>query len=112
MPGRQSTFAQAQGRDIQPKPEIEFSVWLLRSFCLSNLKCIFKPGLAYSLAILAKHATEGCQIHDSVIMPDARIGKNAVIERAIIAPGIEVDDHAVIRPSRQDGVILFAGEES
>ncbi|ULT59626.1 glucose-1-phosphate adenylyltransferase [Neobacillus drentensis] len=89
---------------IAPSAEIEES--------LINEGCKVEGNIHHSVLFQGVTAEEGCQIRDSVIMPDARIGKNAVIERAIIAPGMEVEDHAVIRPTRQDGVILFAGEES
>jgi glucose-1-phosphate adenylyltransferase len=78
---------------------------------LINEGCMVEGIIHHSVLFQGVTVEEGSQISDSVIMPDARVGKNAVIERAIIAPGIVVEDYAVIRPSKQDAVILYAGEE-
>lgn len=79
---------------------------------LINEGCIVEGTIKHSVLFQGVTVEEGSVIHDSVIMPNARVGKNVVIERAIIAPGMTVEDNAVIRPSKNnDTVILYANED-
>ncbi|MGG1674800.1 glucose-1-phosphate adenylyltransferase [Neobacillus sp. NRS-1170] len=89
---------------IAPAAQIEES--------LINEGCIVEGTIKHSVLFQGVTVEEGSMIQDSVIMPDARVGKNVVIERAIVAPGMVVEDNAVIRPSQNNGaVILFANED-
>ncbi|MEH7334676.1 glucose-1-phosphate adenylyltransferase [Neobacillus drentensis] len=89
---------------IAPTAQIEES--------LINEGCIVEGTIKHSVLFQGVTVKEGSMIKDSVIMPDARVGKNVVIERAIVAPGMVVEDNAIIRPSNnKDAVILFANEE-
>ncbi|MDN3016915.1 glucose-1-phosphate adenylyltransferase [Paenibacillus sp. BSR1-1] len=89
---------------IAPTAQIEES--------LINEGCIVEGTIKHSVLFQGVTVEEGSMIKDSVIMPDARVGKNVVIERAIVAPGMVVEDNAIIRPSHnKDAVILFADEE-
>ncbi|MDR7235495.1 glucose-1-phosphate adenylyltransferase [Neobacillus drentensis] len=87
---------------IAPTAQIEDS--------LINEGCIVEGTVKHSVLFQGVTVEEESMITDSVIMPNARVGKGAVIERAIIAPGMVVEDHAVIRPPK-DGVLLFASED-
>ncbi|SEM41163.1 glucose-1-phosphate adenylyltransferase [Mesobacillus persicus] len=50
-------------------------------------------------------------VTESVIMPDAVIGKGCIIEKAIISSGIKVPDGLVIRP-KNNGEILLVSKET
>lgn len=46
---------------------------------------------------------------DSVVMPGAKIGKNVVIERAIVGSEMVIEDGTIIRPEKNvDDVVLIA----
>ena len=78
---------------------------------LVNEGCMIEGEIQHSVVFQGVIVGEGSSIKDSVIMPDARIGKNVKIERAIIAPGMIIEDNAVIRPLKNsDDVILLADE--
>jgi glucose-1-phosphate adenylyltransferase len=88
---------------IAPSAQIEES--------LINEGCIVEGTITHSVLFQGVTVGEGSVIRDSVIMPNARIGKNVVVERAIVAPGVVVEDGAIIRPSKNDAVTLFANED-
>jgi glucose-1-phosphate adenylyltransferase len=89
---------------IAPTAQVEES--------LINEGCIVEGTVKHSVVFQGVTVEEGSQIQDSVIMPNAHIGRNAVIERAIIAEGMVVADDAIIRPEKnKDGVILVANED-
>lgn len=78
---------------------------------LVNEGCMIEGEVQHSVLFQGVTVGEGSNIKDSVIMPDAHIGKNVTIERAIIAPGMIVEDNAVIRPLKNsEDVILVADE--
>jgi glucose-1-phosphate adenylyltransferase len=88
---------------IAPNANIEES--------LINEGCIVEGDVKHSVLFQGVSIGEGSKIVDSVIMPDARIGKNVVIERAIIAPGMVIEDNSVICPIKNvEDVILVADE--
>ena len=43
---------------------------------------------------------EGSMVIDSVVMPGAKIGKNVVIERAIVGSEMVIEDGTIIRPKK------------
>ena len=43
---------------------------------------------------------EGSMVIDSVVMPGAKIGKNVVIERAIVGSEMVIEDGTIIRPEK------------
>jgi glucose-1-phosphate adenylyltransferase len=89
---------------IAPTAQVEES--------LINEGCIVQGTVKHSVVFQGVTVEEGSQIQDSVIMPNAHIGKNVVIERAIIAEGMVVADDAIIRPEKnKEGVILVANED-
>lgn len=76
-----------------------------------NEGCIIEGTVKHSVIFQGVTVEEGSMILDSVIMPNARVGKNAIIERAIIAEGMVVEDDAIIRPEKKDDVLLVAKED-
>lgn len=88
---------------IAPAAQVEES--------MINEGCIVRGNVKHSVLFQGVTVEEGSEISDSVIMPNARIGKNAVIERAIIAEGMNVPDNAVIQPSKNKDEILLVAKE-
>ena len=43
-------------------------------------------------------------------MPDAVIGCNCIIEKAIVSSGLIVPDGAIIRPKNEDEILLVSEE--
>ncbi|UII55320.1 glucose-1-phosphate adenylyltransferase [Cytobacillus spongiae] len=54
---------------------------------------------------------EGSVLKETVIMPDATIGKNSYIEKAIIPSNIRIPEGTVIRPGRESDDIILVTEE-
>src|SRR3954451_12735531 len=63
---------------------------------LINEGCMVEGTVKNSVLFQGVIVEEGSGIQESVIMPNARIGKNAVIEKAIIAEGMVVPDNTII----------------
>ncbi|MFI8708188.1 glucose-1-phosphate adenylyltransferase [Bacillus sp. NPDC077411] len=88
---------------IAPSAEVEES--------LINEGCVVEGNVQHSVLFQGVIVEEGSRIVDSVIMPDAKIGKNAVIERAIVAPGMVIEDGTIIRPEKNIEDVLLIAEE-
>ncbi len=73
---------------------------------LVNEGCVIEGSAYHSVLFQGSHIGEGSIIKESVIMPDAKIGKNVFIERAIIPPGIHIPDGTVIRSEQEDDIVL------
>ncbi len=79
---------------------------------LLNEGCVVEGEVKHSVLFQGVLVGEGSVITDSVIMPDAVIGKNVTIDRAIVAPGMVIEDNAIIRPLKNvEDVILVAEAE-
>lgn len=63
-----------------------------------------------SVISLGSQLGASCQIADSVVMPHARIGKHAKINRAIIGEGAIIEDYAVVGGASDDIVVIAPGE--
>ncbi|WP_280635600.1 glucose-1-phosphate adenylyltransferase [Bacillus sp. 165] len=88
---------------IAPNAKVEES--------LINEGCVVEGDVTHSVLFQGVSIGEGSKIVDSVIMPDAHIGRNVVIERAIIAPGMVIEDNSIICPVKNvEDVILVADE--
>lgn len=56
---------------------------------------------------------KGAVVKETVIMPDAVIGHNCVIEKAIVSPGVYVPDGTIIKPDENDkDEITLVSEET
>lgn len=76
---------------------------------LINEGCMIEGDIKHSVLFQGVTIGEGSRVTDSVIMPGAHIGKNVVIERAIVASGMVIEDGEVIRPEKNiDDVVLVA----
>jgi glucose-1-phosphate adenylyltransferase len=79
---------------------------------LLNEGCVVEGEVKHSVLFQGVSVGEGSYIMNSVIMPDARIGKNVTIERAIVAPGMVIEDNAVIRPLKNVEDVILVAEEN
>ncbi len=79
---------------------------------LINEGCVIEGNIDHSVIFQGVHVEEGSIIKDSVIMPDAVIGKNVYIERAIIPEGIHIPDNTIIRADKDTDEIKLVTEES
>ncbi|EEM14843.1 Glucose-1-phosphate adenylyltransferase [Bacillus pseudomycoides DSM 12442] len=76
---------------------------------LINEGCVVEGDVKHSVLFQGVTVGEGSMVIDSVIMPDACIGKNVVIERAIVGSGMVIEDGTIIRPEKNiEDVVLIA----
>lgn len=78
---------------------------------LINEGCTVEGDVERSVIFQGVTIEAGAVVRESVIMPEAVIGRNAYIEKAIIPGGITIPDGAVIRGNDDpEGVILVSEE--
>ena len=76
---------------------------------LINEGCVIEGDVKHSVLFQGVTVEEGSMVIDSVVMPGAKIGKNVVIERAIVGSEMVIEDGAIIRPEKNvDDVVLIA----
>lgn len=68
---------------------------------------VIEGNVTRSVVFNGVHIGDGCEIQESVIMPDVIIGSNVQIYKAIIGEGSVIEDGAVI--GQQDGDITVIG---
>ncbi|APH06945.1 glucose-1-phosphate adenylyltransferase [Bacillus weihaiensis] len=75
-----------------------------------NDGCVISGSVDHS--VLFQGVTVGRQstIKECVIMPDAEIGQNVLLERAIVPGGISIPDGTVICPTDKEEIILVTEE--
>jgi glucose-1-phosphate adenylyltransferase len=78
---------------------------------LVNEGCVIEGKITRSVVFQGVTVKTGAVINESVIMTDATIGRDCLIEKAIISSGIVIPDGSVIRP-KADGEILLVSEET
>jgi glucose-1-phosphate adenylyltransferase len=78
---------------------------------LVNEGCTIEGSVTRTVVFQGGMVKKGAEVKETVIMPDAVIGENCYIEKAIISPGITIPDGSVIRP-KEDGEILLVSEET
>ncbi|NHM33159.1 glucose-1-phosphate adenylyltransferase [Neobacillus terrae] len=81
------------------------------SECLVNEGCIIEGDIEKSVIFQGVTVEKGTSVKQSVIMPDAVIGKNCFIEKAIVSAGVHVPDGSIIRPEEGEEEILLVSEE-
>ena len=67
---------------------------------LINEGCIIEGDVKHSVLFQGVTVEEGSMVIDSVVMPGAKIGKNVVIERAIVGSEMVIEDGTIIRPEK------------
>ncbi|WP_369902061.1 glucose-1-phosphate adenylyltransferase [Bacillus manliponensis] len=78
---------------------------------LINEGCVVEGDVQHSVLFQGVTVGEGSIITNSVIMPDAKIGKNVIIDRAIVEPGFVVEDGTIIRPEKNNEEVVLVAEE-
>lgn len=78
---------------------------------LVNEGCVIKGTVSRTVVFQGVSIETDAVVKESVIMPDAVIGKGCHIEKAIVSSGIKIPDGSVIRP-KIDGEILLVSEET
>ncbi|RHW30757.1 glucose-1-phosphate adenylyltransferase [Neobacillus notoginsengisoli] len=91
----------------QPPQFISSDAVVIQS--LVNEGCTVDGDIERSVLFQGVTVEKGSFIKESVIMPDAVIGKNTVIERAIVPCNLKVPDGMVIKPP--DGEIVLVNKE-
>ncbi|MCR8641674.1 glucose-1-phosphate adenylyltransferase [Paenibacillus sp. N1-5-1-14] len=92
----------------QPPQYIAPSAHITRS--LVNEGCSVFGHVDHSVLFYGVHVSESSSIHDSVIMPNVKIGQNVTIRKAIIGEGTIVEDGAVIGSSDNEVVLIGTNE--
>jgi len=70
---------------------------------------IIEGELVRSVVFSGVHIGPGCEIRESIIMPDVKIGSNVQIYKAIIGEGSVIEDGAVI--GKPNGEITVIGKD-
>lgn len=78
---------------------------------LINEGCIIEGDIENSVVFQGVAIEEGTIIRDSVIMPDAIVGKGSFIEKAIIPCNISIPEGTVIRPDLGTDEIILVTED-
>jgi glucose-1-phosphate adenylyltransferase len=78
---------------------------------LVNEGCIIEGTVEHSVLFQGVHIGKGAIVKDSVIMPDAVIGENVYIEKAIVPSNIEIPNGTIIRPKQPQDEIILVTEE-
>lgn len=74
--------------------------------------CIIKGEVDHSMLFNGVYVGEGSVIKDAVIMPNVKIGKDVVIERAIVGPESIIEDGARIGSSDTNRRIVLVEDRS
>ena len=78
---------------------------------LINEGCTINGNIEKSIVFQGVNVGTGSIVRSSVIMPDARIGENAYIEKAIVPSEIEIPDGMVIKPRDGNDDVVLVTEE-
>jgi glucose-1-phosphate adenylyltransferase len=78
---------------------------------LVNEGCIIEGTVEHSVLFQGVHIGKGAIVKDSVIMPDAVIGEDVYIEKAIVPSNIEIPNGMIIRPEQHQDEIILVTEE-
>ncbi|MCE4051244.1 MULTISPECIES: glucose-1-phosphate adenylyltransferase [Bacillaceae] len=78
---------------------------------LINEGCTISGNIEKSIVFQGVNVGTGSIVRSSVIMPDARIGENTYIEKAIVPSDIEIPDGMVIKPKEGNNDVVLVTEE-
>jgi glucose-1-phosphate adenylyltransferase len=78
---------------------------------LINEGCVIEGEIERSVLFQGVRVEKGAIVRESVIMPDAIIGKNAFIEKAIIPADVTIPDGAIICGNSENDEIILVTEE-
>lgn len=77
---------------------------------LINEGCTIEGNVEKSVVFQGVAIEEGSLVRESVIMPDAVVGKNTYLERVIVPPNMHIPDGTVIKADITEDVILVSEE--
>lgn len=77
---------------------------------LVNEGCTIEGSITKTVVFQGVTIKENARVRESVVMPGAVIGRGAVVEKAIISSGVTVPDGALIRPNREEEILLISEE--
>jgi glucose-1-phosphate adenylyltransferase len=78
---------------------------------LINEGCVIQGIVEHSVLFQGVHIGKDSFIKDTVIMPDAEIGENVIIERAIVPSGMKIEDGTIIRSDEGTEEVILVSEE-
>ncbi|MDE5052383.1 glucose-1-phosphate adenylyltransferase [Niallia taxi] len=78
---------------------------------LINEGCTISGSIEKSIVFQGVNVGTGSIVRSSVIMPDARVGENAYIEKAIVPSEVEIPDGMVIKPRDGNDDVVLVTEE-
>ncbi|WP_456277879.1 glucose-1-phosphate adenylyltransferase [Bacillus sp. AK128] len=78
---------------------------------LINEGCVIEGHVQHSVLFQGVHIGKGSTVKDSVIMPDAIIGENVYIERAIVPSGMKIESDSEIRCVNDSEDVILVSEE-
>lgn len=78
---------------------------------LVNEGCFIEGRIEHSVLFQGVNVGRNSVIQNSVIMPDAVIGENVYINKAIIPTGLKIPDGTVICPEKNEDEIILVTEE-
>lgn len=59
-----------------------------------------------SILFIGVETKMGAEVKDSIILPDAVIGENVILNRVIVTSGLEIPDNTVIESAEEEPVVL------
>ncbi|MBM6618043.1 glucose-1-phosphate adenylyltransferase [Bacillus suaedaesalsae] len=78
---------------------------------LINEGCVIHGEVEHSVLFQGVQVGKGAKIKDSVIMPDAIIGEDVVIEKAIVPTGMKIENGTVIQSEQDSDEVLLVTED-
>lgn len=78
---------------------------------LVNEGCVIEGHVEHSVVFQGVHIQEGAFVKECVVMPDAVIGANAYIEKAIVPSAVEIPSGMIVRPSEPEEDIILVTKE-
>lgn len=78
---------------------------------LVNEGCVIEGRVEHSVVFQGVHIQKGAMVKDCVVMPDAIVGENVYIEKAIVPSALEIPAGTIIRPSLSGEEIILVTKE-
>ncbi|WP_411844024.1 glucose-1-phosphate adenylyltransferase [Salinicoccus sp. HZC-1] len=60
-----------------------------------------------SILFIGVETKDGADVNSSIILPDAVIGENVVLDRVIVTSGLEIPGNTVIRSTEEEPIVLI-----
>ncbi|MGP7819688.1 glucose-1-phosphate adenylyltransferase [Niallia sp. 01092] len=76
-----------------------------------NEGCTISGEIEQSIVFQGVNVGKGTIIRSSVIMPDAKVGENVYIEKAIVPSNIRIPDGMIIKPNKKTDEVVLVTEE-